>query len=191
MKKENIYINKADQEEFISKKYMRTQLYENLIMQFEIIFYHQAENICTKDSTKYHLDAVKRRLKKIVHFSEIAETFGIITCDEERWICECLGPIEDAFRKPGCLVLVPNLKFLIGKNPEKQESPVTWDELLGFLITRNATSDMTFESISKLMRACNSHDFWDEEIPFTSSEAGDYSPGNPWDAPGMSIRDFL
>lgn len=24
-----------------------------------------------------------------------------------------------------------------------------------------------------------------------SAEAGDYSPGNPWDAPGMSIRDFL
>ena len=24
-----------------------------------------------------------------------------------------------------------------------------------------------------------------------SSTAGDYSPGNPWDAPGMSIRDFI
>lgn len=25
----------------------------------------------------------------------------------------------------------------------------------------------------------------------TSSTCGDYSPGNPWDAPGMSIRDFI
>jgi hypothetical protein len=24
-----------------------------------------------------------------------------------------------------------------------------------------------------------------------SSTAGDYSPGNPWDAPGMSIHDFI
>ena len=24
-----------------------------------------------------------------------------------------------------------------------------------------------------------------------SSTAGDYGPGNPWDAPGMSIRDFI
>lgn len=24
-----------------------------------------------------------------------------------------------------------------------------------------------------------------------SSECGDYSPSNPWDAPGMSIKDFI
>ncbi len=24
-----------------------------------------------------------------------------------------------------------------------------------------------------------------------SASAGDYGPGNPWDAPGMSIRDFI
>ena len=24
-----------------------------------------------------------------------------------------------------------------------------------------------------------------------SSVTGDYGPGNPWDAPGMSIRDFI
>ena len=29
----------------------------------------------------------------------------------------------------------------------------------------------------------------DEYIP--SSENGDYSPSCPWDAPGMSIRDFI
>lgn len=29
----------------------------------------------------------------------------------------------------------------------------------------------------------------DEYIP--SSTNGDYSPSNPWDAPGMSIRDFI
>ena len=29
----------------------------------------------------------------------------------------------------------------------------------------------------------------DEYVP--SSTNGDYSPSNPWDAPGMSIRDFI
>lgn len=34
---------------------------------------------------------------------------------------------------------------------------------------------------------------WDEaqEEYVTSAENGDYSPSNPWDAPGMSIRDFI
>lgn len=26
---------------------------------------------------------------------------------------------------------------------------------------------------------------------YTSSSHGDYGPSNPWDAPGMSIRDFI
>ena len=32
----------------------------------------------------------------------------------------------------------------------------------------------------------------EEDYHYTpSSTAGDYGPGNPWDAPGMSIRDFI
>lgn len=33
-------------------------------------------------------------------------------------------------------------------------------------------------------------DFDDEEYT-PSSTNGDYSPSNPWDAPGMSVRDFI
>lgn len=33
-------------------------------------------------------------------------------------------------------------------------------------------------------------DWYDEEY-CPSSTGGDYSPSNPWDAPGMSIRDFI
>lgn len=29
----------------------------------------------------------------------------------------------------------------------------------------------------------------EEYVP--SSENGDYGPSNPWDAPGMSIKDFI
>lgn len=32
---------------------------------------------------------------------------------------------------------------------------------------------------------------YEEGDPCPSSTAGDYGPGNPWDAPGMSIRDFI
>ena len=35
---------------------------------------------------------------------------------------------------------------------------------------------------------------WDEvyeEEYVPSSENGDYSPSNPWDAPGMSVKDFI
>ncbi len=31
----------------------------------------------------------------------------------------------------------------------------------------------------------------DREEYTPSSTAGDYGPGNPWDAPGMSIHDFI
>lgn len=31
----------------------------------------------------------------------------------------------------------------------------------------------------------------DEDEYISSSENGDYSPSNPWDAPGMSIKDFI
>ena len=30
-----------------------------------------------------------------------------------------------------------------------------------------------------------------EDMYVPSSTGGDYSPSNPWDAPGMSIRDFI
>ena len=32
---------------------------------------------------------------------------------------------------------------------------------------------------------------FDDEDDFTSSYYGDYGPNNPWDAPGMSVRDFI
>ena len=32
---------------------------------------------------------------------------------------------------------------------------------------------------------------WDDEPYIPSSSRGDYGPGNPWEAPGMSVRDFI
>lgn len=47
---------------------------------------------------------------------------------------------------------------------------------------------------------CDTWDFEDEngntvfpdcDDGYRSAYAGDYSPGNPWDAPGMSVSDFI
>lgn len=32
---------------------------------------------------------------------------------------------------------------------------------------------------------------WEHDDYCPSATGGDYSPSNPWDAPGMSIRDFI
>ena len=32
---------------------------------------------------------------------------------------------------------------------------------------------------------------WEDDEYVPSAENGDYSPSNPWDAPGMSISDFI
>lgn len=32
---------------------------------------------------------------------------------------------------------------------------------------------------------------YDEEDDYPSSTRGDYSPSNPWDAPGMKMSDFI
>ena len=34
-------------------------------------------------------------------------------------------------------------------------------------------------------------DCYEDDDYCPSSTYGDYSPGNPWDAPGMSIKDFI
>lgn len=36
------------------------------------------------------------------------------------------------------------------------------------------------------------NEIWDDDdFDFTSATGGDYSPSNPWDAPGMSVSDFI
>lgn len=35
------------------------------------------------------------------------------------------------------------------------------------------------------------YELGDEETYIRSSTNGDYSPSNPWDAPGMSVSDFI
>lgn len=58
------------------------------------------------------------------------------------------------------------------------------DEMLDDWIEalKNPEEETEFEEIPE---------FIEEEQRYTSCTARDYSPSNPWDAPGMSIRDFI
>ena len=53
------------------------------------------------------------------------------------------------------------------------------------------TSDMFEYADKRLMEifAETDEDEYDEYVP--SSANGDYGPSNPWDAPGMSVSDFI
>ena len=50
-----------------------------------------------------------------------------------------------------------------------------------------------YETIAELIAQDSSEiDCEESDDEYTSSAtAGDYSPSNPWDAPGMNIRDFI
>lgn len=69
----------------------------------------------------------------------------------------------------------------------KQESVVIWEYSghEGYLF---ADSDEIEEDIDDVE---DIEDEYDEDDYLSSSAYGDYSPSNPWDAPGMSMRDFL
>lgn len=166
MRKENVYVNESNQEEFISKNFMRRRLYDELIMHYEIIFYHQCEKIRCKDSAEYERNVIRRRLKKISHLTESAALFGIISDDEERLMIDYTCTIENALCKPDRLALIPDLNFLIRKRPEPHKTVATWDECCGFLVTRGAQSDMTFQALNKLMRYFDMYNL-DEDVPLS------------------------
>ena len=49
----------------------------------------------------------------------------------------------------------------------------------------------TNEEITDELLNCNFDDEYNAVEYCPSSTNGDYSPSNPWDAPGMSMRDFI
>lgn len=67
------------------------------------------------------------------------------------------------------------------ENQEQETEGVHLDKILNEI--RNQQEDCVSSDKTENI------DTKDRYIP--SASAGDYSPGNPWDAPGMSIRDFI
>ena len=57
-------------------------------------------------------------------------------------------------------------------------------------------SDLAFQiewafDVDGIRSQCEDDDEEDDDDYIPSSTNGDYSPSNPWDAPGMSIKDFI
>jgi hypothetical protein len=73
----------------------------------------------------------------------------------------------------------------------------TYENPLGFLYSEWLSCDRAFcglwdDMISWIQDLkCDVEENSYEEEYYPSSTNGDYSPSNPWDAPGMSVRDFI
>lgn len=77
----------------------------------------------------------------------------------------------------------------IDRTPEEREKCIIW--LTEFMVA----NEMTLKELDHL---CFEDSAWvfdqifEDDSSYTpSSTNGDYSPSNPWDAPGMSVRDFI
>jgi hypothetical protein len=68
----------------------------------------------------------------------------------------------------------------------------------GSCITAEELKELGFDYVNTWFEDANMEDVdegweWDEPLAdyIPSAENGDYSPSNPWDAPGMSMSDFI
>ena len=77
---------------------------------------------------------------------------------------------------------VGELKQLLENYPDNTQIVVTGDDYCWFHIEED-------ESVICLDVEDLEECYEEEYVP--SSENGDYSPSNPWDAPGMSVKDFI
>ena len=58
-------------------------------------------------------------------------------------------------------------------------------------INRCLKWEMSEDEDEVTAKDCERFEFMDTDEYIPSATGGDYSPSNPWDAPGMSIRDFI
>ena len=73
-----------------------------------------------------------------------------------------------------------------------QNGEISKEELSRLDEIKRERDEYEKKRIERAERWCEAYCEDDEdEEPYTSSTNGDYGPGNPWDAPGMSIRDFI
>ena len=79
---------------------------------------------------------------------------------------------------------VGDLKKLLANIPDETKIVITGDDNCWFHIEEDG---------SVICLDCEElDDCYDEDDEYCpSSTNGDYSPSNPWDAPGMSVRDFI
>ena len=64
-----------------------------------------------------------------------------------------------------------------------------WEEYCNICGVHKSATSITIDFDEDDVIAEYNEDEEEEYVP--SAENGDYSPSNPWDAPGMSIHDFI
>lgn len=82
MRKENVYVNEANQQEFISKSYMRNTLHRYLKSFFNAIEYSRLEIDDGYRDLEFHRKVVDNREREAYSFLDLAEAFGVIEGDE-------------------------------------------------------------------------------------------------------------
>ena len=78
---------------------------------------------------------------------------------------------------------VGDLKKLLENISDETQIVVTGDDYCWFHIEQDGS--VICLDVEEL------DDVYEEDEYIPSAENGDYSPGNPWDAPGMKISDFI
>lgn len=97
---------------------------------------------------------------------------------------------------------IQEARMIAEQNPDMQEfyGEPAYDEYIAELKADLALTPEEREEKFRLeaIRLAEAEDAWDAEYArrerddyCPSATAGDYGPGNPWDSPGMSIRDFI
>lgn len=81
---------------------------------------------------------------------------------------------------------VGDLKELLKNMPDETQIVVTGDDYCWFHIEKDRS--VICLDVEELDDAYEEYEY-DEYTP--SATNGDYSPSNPWDAPGMKISDFI
>jgi hypothetical protein len=80
-------------------------------------------------------------------------------------------------------------------NPTAEKIKIEIEEVKGTISNEKLwalTNDIHYENIEVLEEYLEVLKEMLDDYEYTpSSTNGDYSPSNPWDAPGMSIRDFI
>ena len=70
-----------------------------------------------------------------------------------------------------------------------------WDGAVNYCerydIANSQGNDLEVEAINCYRYEYGTSECIEDDEYCPSATAGDYSPSNPWDAPGMSVRDFI
>lgn len=122
---------------------------------------------------------------KVTYVEKLIHTFYVEANNEKE--------AEEIFREKSMACefdfsdgVVDDTEYIIEEDDEDEWEKPEWDE-------EEDEIDRSYHDASEdELRKMGAFDNLSEDEDYIpSAENGDYSPSNPWDAPGMSIKDFI